>query len=542
MRNVTASLIGIALLGAAGGIIWKVVLPRLDTGSHRKAPPSTTGLKGLPPELLSRLKRAGPYEVADILRTARERYSLPSQRSELAQIRVERLAAAKIHAQRQVDTFVEDLRYRDAIAEAARYRRAWRRKVDALEAGVRNAQREQIDARIAETDALVDDGRYQAARESLLVPDGLFEESEQKRLADHRATIDRRIRIRSYEPSRHAPVIEGDANNKAATGHPSPPPALPGHPHQDVRRLAEARTLHARAAKLFAASHYAQLAEAADQLVGYFGDLKFVSRRIDGLRAVRAYARYKTLGFKGLFHATKVVRRGKTITLTYTFATPDEHFDWEEMKVIPHADSGQFDEAKGGARGTGVIGYVNRAFFEGDVLLECDAVLQAPRSHGIGFLQAGREQRQVLLLATNHWFTEGENYVKKRPGQSILLIGKGVNNDVPIDSPEVGFVFKGPSVSDPRPGPGAQIHELIEILGQNVRAEVSYRGNSGKLRVAARGDDGRGFERHRPALYVVQAGVTFKNVKIRGRVHPDFANEREQELLDEIDSALAETP
>jgi len=148
----------------------------------------------------------------------------------------------------------------------------------------------------------------------------------------------------------------------------------------------------------------------------------------------------------------------------------------------------------------------------------------------------------VLLLATNHWFTEGENYVKKRPGHSMLLIGKGVNNDVPVDSPEIGFVFKGPSYTKPAPGPGARIEESIAMLGANAMAEVKSGGEKSTLRISARGDDGRGFKRHRPTLYVVQAGVIFRNIRIRGRIDPDFEKEREGELLDGVEAALADSP
>ena len=58
----------------------------------------------------------------------------------------------------------------------------------------------------------------------------------------------------------------------------------------------------------------------------------------------------------------------------------------------------------------------------------------------------------------------------------------------------------------------------------------------------ARGDDGRGFQRHRPTLFVVQAGVIFRNIRIRGRIDPAFEREREQELLDGVEAALADSP
>ena len=138
----------------------------------------------------------------------------------------------------------------------------------------------------------------------------------------------------------------------------------------------------------------------------------------------------------------------------------------------------------------------------------------------------------ILLLATNHWFVEGENYVKKRPGHSMLLIGKGVNNDVSVDSPEIGFVFKGPSITKPAPRAGTEIGLKLVVEPGRARGEVSWKGKTGTMNVEAKGDDGRGFQRHRPTLYVIEAGVVFREVEIRGNLHPSFVGERERELLD----------
>ena len=49
-----------------------------------------------------------------------------------------------------------------------------------------------------------------------------------------------------------------------------------------------------------------------------------------------------------------------------------------------------------------------------------------------------------------------------------------------VDSPEIGFVFKGPSYTRPAPGPGARLEETIAVLGANVRAEVKLRGEGFK--------------------------------------------------------------
>ena len=489
------------------------------------------------------MKAADDIEAAELLRTGRGRYTLRSQQVELAQLRERRGTAARVRARERIEDRIGETRYIDARTDLARFQRAWRKYADGLDKLIDEAQRTDIDRRISDADALVEEGRYDAARESLDIPSGRFEPEAHERLKQHAEKIERRIRVRQYESTNHTPVMEGGKPPEAKQGRPSAPPPLPGHPHPDVKRLAEATVLLDKARTLFRGGKYGPLVKATEQLVGFFGDLKMVERRIDGLRAVRAYARYKTIGFKGLFHATKVSVKGRTVSLTYTFANEDEYFDWEVMKLFPHADSGQFETARMGVRGTGVDGYVNRAFFDAEnVEMSCEAHIQKPRSHGIGFVEAGNENRMVLLLATNHWFTEGENYVKKRPGHSILLIGKGVNNDVPVDSPEIGFVFKGPSYEKPAPGPGARIEESIAMLGANAMAEVKSGGEKSTLRVSARGDDGRGFKRHRPALYVVQAGVIFRNIRIRGRIDPDFEKERERELLDGVEAALADSP
>jgi len=535
--------IGLLLLGGAAVVGWKVVLPALVRSKPKEVPLSPTAEAGLPAEFLARVEAADDVEASELLRMGRDRYTFASQQRELAALIQSRGAAARLRAIDLLEDRMDESRYTEARKDLVRFAAAWRKQAAGLDAMLDQAQEQDVQRRLADADQLVEDGRYDAARESLDVPGGRFEPDAQERFKKHAATIERRIRVRQYESSSHPPIIDGGTTPVATTGHPSAPPSLPGHPHADVKRLAEANALLAKARVLFRAGKYAPLAKAAAELVGYFGDLKMVERRIDGLRAVRAYARYKTVGFKGLFHATKVAVKGKSVSLTYTFATEDEYFDWEAMKLIPHADSGQFETARMGVRGTGVDGYVNRAFFAADdVELSCEAHIQKPRSHGIGFVEAGNENRQVLLLATNHWFTEGENYVKKRPGHSILLIGKGVNNDVPVDSPEIGFVFKGPSYTRPAPGPGARLVETIAVLGANVRAEVKLRGEGSTLRISARGDDGRGFKRHRPALFVVQAGVIFRNVRIRGRIDPAFEKERESELLDGVESALADSP
>jgi len=543
MRNVGTLLVGLLLLGGAAAIGWRVVLPALRAPKSSAAPTGEAADQTLPPDFVARFDAADDIEASELLFVGRERYTSAGQRAELTSLRVRRGSQARSRFVERLHAWIGQAQYVEARRELARFAGHWRAAAKDLDAMLDAAQELDVQRRLADADQLVEDRRYDAARESLDIPAGCFEPAANARIQQHRAKIDRRIRVRQHESANNIIVIDGGPVPEPKAGHPSAPPPLPGHPHADVKRLAEARALIAKAGALFRAGKHAQLAKAVEDLVGYFGDLKMVKRRIDGLRSVRAYARYKTIGFRGLFHATKVVVKGKRVSLTYTFASDDEYFDWEAMKLFPHADSGQFETARLGVRGTGVDGYVNRAFFSAeDVELSCEAHIQSPRSHGIGFVEAGNENRQVLLLATNHWFTEGENYVKQRPGHSILLIGKGVNNDVPVDSPETGFVFKGPSYTKPDPTPGARIKESIAMLGANVRATVEWRGRDSTLQVSARGDDGRGFKRHRPALYVVQAGVIFRNIRIRGRIDPAFEKERESELLDAVESALAERP
>ena len=531
MRNVVTPILGLLLFAAAGWVGWRYVLPRLQRrGPGATPPPAEAQVEGLPAEFVARVERADDREAADLLRLARDRYLLPLQRAEFAALKQRRRERALANLGKSVEAMLDESRCADAVREVEAFESGW--GPSGLLDAVRAEQARLVAERLAEVDALVEEGRYVAAREACRPPEGLFEETANETIRAHLERTEKRIRIRSYEPVRHLPVTESGPPPAAVRAEPSPPPALPGAPHPDVKRLGEARALLARMAKLFKIGQYGPLVPDAENLIGYFGDLKYVTRRIDAVRALLSYARYKGQGPKGLFHAASVQQRGKSTRLIYRFEKPEELWDWEELKPIPHASDGRFEQARGGVRGTGVAGLALRAFFDNEVRLSCISTPHKPESHGLAFLEAGNEQRQVILLATNHWFTEGENYVKKRPGHSILLIGKGVNNDVPVDSPEVGFVFKGPSRATPIPPPGADLDLMLALSGDQVKAEVRYRGDTAKLGVQARGDDGRGFQRHRPALFVVEAGVIFREVQIEGRLHPDFVRERERELLD----------
>ena len=163
----------------------------------------------------------------------------------------------------------------------------------------------------------------------------------------------------------------------------------------------------------------------------------------------------------------------------------------------------------------------------------------APKTHGLAFCQQSLETRQIMLLATNHWFVEGENYVKERPGHSLVMIGKGTNADVPVDSPEIGFIFR---VTRDQPGvkSGDSLDLTFEIRKDTMKAEVEANGRRSTLRGRAVGDDGRGISRVRPALFVVQASVRFERVVIDGVLWPAFEKFHLRDLMEQVDDLPAE--
>lgn len=536
MRNVVTLLVGLVLIGAAAAIVIKIILPQLQGTRTAQAPePPPVELASLPAEFVARVNAAPDLAAAELLRTARDRYHRPNEAAELSSLRKERRRVARTNLDAQIETLTEEHRYVDALQTSRRFSKAWGTPGPIDE--IRKEQSDEVTARKAEADALVEDGRYVAARESLAPPSGLFEKDATDAFAEYLTKIIRRIRVRSYRADGNTPVLESEVPI-AKKGRPSPPPTLPGAPHPDVKRIGEARALLRRMAGLFQSGSYGPLVKATKELTGYYGDLDFVKTRQDSLHAILQFARYKSEGMKGLFSATEANMMGNAVRLVYRFENRSELYDWEQMKPIPHAKDGEFEFVRRGVRGTGVAALVHRGFFTGKVTLSCRSTPHKPESHGLAFYEADNEQRQVILLATNHWFTEGENYVKKRAGHSILLIGKGVNNDVASDSPEVGFVFKGPSRTKPSPPAGKEIELRLEFEDGRVKGEVRYGSGNAQLGVEARGDDGRGFQRHRPALFVVEAGVVFREVEIRGNLHPSFRRERERELLDLADAAF----
>ncbi len=65
-----------------------------------------------------------------------------------------------------------------------------------------------------------------------------------------------------------------------------------------------------------------------------------------------------------------------------------------------------------------------------------------------------------------------------------------------------------------------------------IEATVKISGQSESLRDDARGDDGRGISKLRPALFVVENNVTFRKVVIEGVLHPEWEKLRVSELWD----------
>ncbi|MHC4931990.1 MAG: hypothetical protein ACYTGV_07365, partial [Planctomycetota bacterium] len=85
------------------------------------------------------------------------------------------------------------------------------------------------------------------------------------------------------------------------------------------------------------------------------------------------------------------------------------------------------------------------------------------------------------------------------------------------------------------PDPGGELDIGFELKGNEMTGGVAYTSDQVTLRHQAVGDDGRGIQRVRRALFVVQNGVLFKRIRIEGAMHPDFERARISELLDRID-------
>jgi hypothetical protein len=548
MGHVVKVLVALLAIAAAVFLVRTYAWPSGEKPEKRgeqpgPGPPPVAEAPGLPAEVKERLEAASDLAAPDLYREALRSRTSPRARKEIETLFRRRAEDAFTRLQALVEEELGAFRYARAAEAAERFRRAWggtdaaRRTAELLE-DLRAEQAEQVVARKEEALALLDLARYDAARESLTT-DWDLEVTYRRELTEFAKTLERRIRVHQHEATPKPLPVETTPTGRPATVRsvPSSPPALPGYPHADVKRLADAKALLRKARKLFRAGRYQPAVESLDSLVGYYGDLVYVDRRRDAVNALTALAAHKSKGVAGLFHATSAKRRGRKVTLIYRFESVDEYGDWEALQTIPHKQAGEFATVRNGIRGTGGSAcYLHYGFFENDVSIKCVAKPQRLQTHGLVLCQDGRETRQLMWIVTNHWFVEGENYKKARPGHAILMFGKGVNADVPVDSPDIGFIFRGGSLMKPWPREGAEIELSFELHKNQMAGEIVYRGDRGGRRGSAVGDDGRGMERTRPGLIVIENSVTFREIVIEGRLHPSFENKRVNELLEIAES------
>lgn len=306
-----------------------------------------------------------------------------------------------------------------------------------------------------------------------------------------------------------------------------------------MKRLAEARALLAAARLAFDQRRYPPAAKSLADLMGFYGDLRFVIRRKEAIAALATLSRHGASGLGGLFHATDVKRDGTRVKLRYAFASEEEMLDWEAFQPLPRPGGGSFERIADGVRGEGMMAFLLRAFFENDVSIRCLARPRYLKSHGLVFCQDGLETRFLLWMVANTFLVEGENYVKERPGHSILMFGKGVNNDVPVDSPEMGFIFRGDSITRPELKAGEEALLGFAARDKQMIGEVVFQGERGGRSGSTLGDDGKGIERLRPGLVVLDNVVVFRDVVVEGKLHADFERARVSALLD-LTAALDE--
>ena len=540
MGHVIKALVALAAVAAAAWLIATRVLGTGDGEPREQAPPTVAGPPAPAPQDPSDvLARADDLQFPDLWRRARERAADDAGRKLLDDLVASRGETAAANLERDAEELLGRYRYRSAIALAERYAAAWagtpsEAPMRELVRALRDEQTEQVAARRREAEELAAAGRTQAAREALRT--GLELEAEvAAEFEDFAIALERRMgpathpAPRDPSPTGPRPPSPLDLSLKA---EPSPPPALPGYPHPDVKRLDEARRALKAARDLFAGSKYQAAAKSLEDLVGFYGDLRFVQVRKPAVAALNALARHASSGASGLFNAASVKRDGRNVTLRYTFADDAQFLDWEQMQTLPFGGEGKFEGAREGVRGTGSTGYLLRAFFENQVEIRCDATPQQTKTFGLLLCQHELETRQLMWIVTNHYFVEGENYRLERPGHAILMWGKGVNNDVPLDSPEIGFIFRGPSIDKPSPMPGETVQISFELKGNTMEGAIVRKGDRGKRAGEAVGDDGRGIEKTRPGLLVVENGVLFRDVVVQGRLHPEFERERVRQLLD----------
>ena len=534
MRKTAKWILVLALFAGTGLLGYRLFW----TGAHRRGPgpPGAGPEMGLTPGFVRQVERAGPVEAARLLREAQATSGVA--RRELAALTERRGRLALRQADRELERLISRYRYATATARLDAIRRAWYSTptAEALAqriAALRTEQAEIVAGRKAESEELMEAGRYEGALETLKTGWEL-EGAYQERLTALR--LEMRARVRAHSATRvplpPAPSGGGRAVPVVATSL-GDPPALPGYPHPDIKRLADARAALARARKLFSSRRYQPAIKALDNVVGYFGDLQYVKRNRDAVAAMQLLAHHGTVGLKGLFHANSVtLGKGRHITLRYAFEGEAEFLDWEQTRTIPQQAGGEFAPVRAGVRGTGSTSYLLRAFFRNAVTMSVKARIAKPKAFGLLYCQQDLETRQLMWLACNHKIIEGENYVKERPGHSLIMWGKGTNADVPVDSPDVGFIIKGPSVMNPTPPPGATVALTFSVKADHMVGTIRYRRDSGTHNFHTKGDDGRSIEKLRPGLFVLENGVTFSEIVIKGTLHKDFERTRIDELLD----------
>jgi len=508
-----------------------------QVGKRLKAPPP------LPPAApgLSEAEKNALLEAPDSGAPMLFRQAIDGARSPVVRAELERLYAARVD--RAAEALAHDVlglraahRYEEAVRAAMRGASVWAgtavvERADALIQGLRAEQEEQVERRVAEAAALLDEGRFDGAREALR-SSWQLEASYAQALAEKAAELERRIRVRQHEAAKVPATVAGKPVEARPVGGPPAPPPLPGAPHPDVKRPAEARALLVTARRAFDERRHQPAARALQDLVGFYGDLGYVTRRRDAIEALAALARHGASGLVGLFHAAELKRNGAHVRLRYTFAKEEELLDWEAFQPVPHPGAGSYQRIADGVRGEGVMAFLLKAFFENDVSVRCVARARALRSHGLVFCQDGLESRFLLWMVANTFFVEGENYVKERPGHSILMFGKGVNNDVPVDSPELGFIFRGDSITKPELVAGEEAILGFGARGDQMSGEVLFKGDRGGRSGSTLGDDGRGIERLRPGLVVLDSTVVFRDVLVEGNLHREFERARVNALLE----------
>jgi hypothetical protein len=535
MSRVAKPLACLAVLLAAGYFAWAFVEGR----RRRPPPPALPAAPGLAEAERGALARASDLEAPVLFRQAIGHAATPAVRAELEDLYARRARDAARALEIDVEELRTSHRYEEAVRAAARYASAWTgtevvARADALVGELRAEEEAQVARRTDEALALLDEGRFDGAREALRTSWQL-EAPYAEALAAKGEELERQIRLREHEASRTPPpVVVAGKPPAASAGTPPAPPPLPGAPHADVKRLAEARALLAQARRAFDERRHQPAAKALGDLVGYYGDLRYVSRRRDAIAALGALARHGSSGVSGLFRAAEVKRDGPRIRLRYKFETEEELLDWEELQPVPHPGGGSYRRIADGVRGEGVMAFLLRAFFENDVSVRCVARPRALRSHGLVFAQDGLETRFLLWMVANTFFVEGENYVKERPGHAILMFGKGVNNDVPVDSPEMGFIFRGDSITKPELALGEEAILGFAARENQMSGEILFRGDRGGRSGSTLGDDGKGIERLRPGLVVLDSTVVFRDVLVEGKLHPDFERSRVAALLDAV--------